>query len=284
MSKFIHQIFYSNNKFDNPNYDAVYADLQKWAFPDSIHIPDSKAVVVAPSTPPKEEVPVSPPVYSPQLSRATRWSIFQCMYILYYGYSDYLLVGNRIANKELEEKQKIMETLSKTPKKIKEANQKLTNDNVQEILSGLFVSTAKDEIMLLIAYSMFYNKIIFLVFQHSYLIFAPTKDAVITETHIQNRDVYVVYQTRKHPKYGGSYYPELDLTLEMVDTIRKTKIYLEHYAKPFKGISTYKVDELESMARLIGILEIPDKKPAKTTKRELYDKIVEKCCEGICWV
>jgi len=204
-------------------------------------------------------------------------SIFQSIFILHYGYSQYILAGNRMVNRELEEKQTIMETLSKTPKKLKEGNHKLTNDNIQEILSGLLVAT-KEEIMHLIAYSACYNRIIYLVFTHSYLVFSPTKDYSIDASNIQS--VYILNQTRKHPKYGGSYYPELEPTLEKLENIHNTKIHLEHYAKPFKGVSAYKLPELEEMATKIGIFE--KGVPVKHKKKELYDKIVEVCCAGIC--
>jgi len=204
-------------------------------------------------------------------------SIFQSIFILHYGYSQYLMAGNRMLNRELEEKQAIMETLSKTPKKLKEGNHKLTNDNIQEILSGLLVAT-KEEIMHLIAYSACYNRIIYLVFTHSYLVFSPTKDISIDASNIQL--VYILNQTRKHPKYGGSYYPDLEPTLEKLENIHNTKIHLEHYAKPFKGVSAYKLQELEEMATKIGIFE--KGVPVKHKKKELYDKIVEVCCAGIC--
>ena len=204
-------------------------------------------------------------------------SIFQSIFILNYGYSQYLMAGNRMLNRELEEKQTIMETLSKTPKKLKEGNHKLTNDTIQEILSGLLVAT-KEEIMHLVAYSACYNRIIYLVFTHSYLVFSPTKDFSIDASNIGS--VYILNQTRKHPKYGGSYYPDLEPTLEKLENIHNTKIHLEHYAKPFKGVSAYKLPELEEMATKIGIFE--KDVPVKHKKKELYDKIVEVCCAGIC--
>jgi hypothetical protein len=203
-------------------------------------------------------------------------SIFQSMFLLHYGYSEYIMAGNRMLNRELEEKQKIMETLSKTPKKLKEGNHKITNDNIQEILSGLLVST-KEEIMHLVAYSSYYNRIIYLVFTHSYLVFSPTKETAVDSENIQS--VYILNQTRKHPKYGGSYYPDLEPTLEKLENIHNSKIHLEHYAKPFKGVSAYKLPELEEMATKTGVFE--NGVPVKYKKKELYDKIVEVCCAGI---
>jgi hypothetical protein len=162
-----------------------------------------------------------------------------------------------------------METLSKNPKQMKDGNMKLTNDSIQEILSGLMVST-NDSFSALVAYSKYYNKTIYVVFSCSFLVFSNTKEP--TEAKIE--DTCVLYQTRKHPKYGGSYRLEEEPTLEKLKNIRETKIEMEHYAKPFRGISAYKLGDLETMAQKIGVLDAKG-------KADLYAKIVEKCCQGI---
>jgi len=198
-----------------------------------------------------------------------RPTLFWCVFLAHYGYSEFLRVGKRFQNRELEEKQQIMETLSKNPKQMKDGNMKLTNDSIQEILSGLMVST-NDSFSALVAYSKYYNKTIYVVFSCSFLVFSNTKEP--TEAKIE--DTCVLYQTRKHPKYGGSYRLEEEPTLEKLKNIRETKIEMEHYAKPFRGISAYKLGDLETMAQKIGVLDAKG-------KADLYAKIVEKCCQGI---
>jgi len=319
MSAFLHQIFYANNKFghDSPeDLSAFVEELSKWSAPLSFYGLPSKVItprygvltVLEKEKPPdfayenkfssanpQTPMQVVPPCFGvltkPKTSRPlfdkparpvhpripSNLSIFQSVFLLHYGYSEYIMAGNRMLNRELEEKQKIMETLSKTPKKLKECNHKLTNDNIQEILSGLLVAT-KEEIMHLVAYSVYYNRIIYLVFTHSYLVFSPTKETAVDSTNIES--VYILNQTRKHPKYGGSYYPDFNPTLEKLENIHNSKIHLEHYAKPFKGVSAYKLPELEEMATKMGVFE--NGVPVKYKKKELYDKIVEVCCAGIC--
>jgi hypothetical protein len=311
MSIFLHQIFYANNKFDNailsyedkiPSSQAVstfretiiddlLSELRKWAIityednSSSVHLdsvlrsqPDIPATRVISATLPgasfcfRETVPPKPRHILPK-----HLSMFQSIFVSVFGIEEYMRIGNRMPNRELEEKQKIMLELSKTPKKLKECNQRLTNDNIQEILSGLYVST-NDEIMLLVAYSVYYNRIIYLVFKHSYLVVSPTKDASVVD--IQN--VIILNQTRNHPKYGGSYMVDMDPTAEKIASIHNTKIHLEHYAKPFKGISAYKMADLECMYRKISDLEtVTTKNDKKMSKKELYDIIVEICCVGI---
>ena len=301
MSVFLHQIFYANNKFGSDSNDDVYAsfnELAKWSIPKPVYITQIKTAkdpnvlstpgIVSDGGVPSSKENTSPgPILRKPTTPSARihvhpkipsnLSIFQSVFILHYGYSEYIMAGNRMLNRELEEKQKIMEALSKTPKKLKEGNHKLTNDNIQEILSGLLVAT-KEEIKHLVAYSVYYNCIIYLVFTHSYLVFSPTKEVSIDSTNIQS--VYILNQTRKHPKYGGSYYPDLEPTLEKLENIHNNKIHLEHYAKPFKGVSAYKLQELEEMAIKTGVLE--KGVPVKHKKKELYDKVVEVCCAGIC--
>jgi hypothetical protein len=94
----------------------------------------------------------------------------------------------------------------------------------------------------------------------------------------------------------------LEPTIEKIQNIHNTKIHLEHYAKPFKGISSYKTAELEQMAEKINALarkqesgispgvlsenrvqSLPNEPvQRKKTKKELYDSVVSVCCSGIC--
>jgi hypothetical protein len=196
-------------------------------------------------------------------------SLFWCVFLAHYGYSEYLRVGTRFQNRELEEKQTMMETLSKNAKQMKDGNMRITNDAVQEILSGLMVSS-KDALSALVAYSKYYKKTIYVVFSSSYLVFSYAKEYLSHDIS----DICVIYQTRTHPKYGGSYSLEFDVTLEKLQSIQETKIAMEHYEKPFRGISAYKIADLTAMATKIGILEA-------MKKTDLYTAIVEKCCEGI---
>ena len=299
---FLHQIFYGNNKFDIT--EETIADLNKWAEYIRVHKPAND---VSPNHAPTNDVSIKDTAHfqdenrdiniepvtveqpshitldnvskpnpktsynQPKLSKpiVKHSSLFWCMFIAQYGYSEYLRVGTRFQNRELEEKQTMMEILSKDAKQLKDGNIRLTNDAVQEILSGLMFSS-KEDFSSLVAYSKYYKKTIYVVFSCSYLVFSYTKDYLSQDLN----NTCVIYQTRKHPKYGGSYSLEFDLTLEKLQTIRDTKIAMEHYEKPFRGISAYKMADLTAMASKIGILDA-------MKKTELYAKIVEKCCEGI---
>ena len=297
MSRFLHNIFYASQALRDGSKEKVIDDLicelHKWSIPKLVFYDEADAKKPIVDYEPNEkninesvEKSVQEIVSLPKKAVLPKhMSMFHTIFVSVFGTEEYLMVGNRIPNRELEEKQKMTVELSKSPKKLKECNHRLTNDNIQEILSGLYVST-KDEIMLFIAYSVYYNRTIYLVFKHSFLVFSPTKDETVSAENIQN--VILLNQTRNHPKYGGSYMVDLEPTLEKIANIHETKIHLEHYAKPFKGISSYKMTDLEFMFRKISNLERdidtndqPCDQGKKMSKKELYDIVVEICCAGI---
>ena len=289
MSLFLHQIFYGDNKFDI-NEESVAA-LEKWAVisvgggastpidrffgiaPLTLDIPESTVksggtspVAPRPSrsasfTKPKDD---SPTIQTP--------SVFWCMFVAHYGYAEYLRVGTRTKNRELEEKQTIMAAIAKQPKPLREGNMKLTHDSVQEILSTLMTSSNSD-FLELVAYSHYYKKTVYVVFEHAYLVFIPAssagEDTIVLTKHA---DKYVKSGS------GGRYSLDATPTPETLDQIRHSKVALDHYAKPFRGVSSYKLDELEAFARKVGVLADPSK---KYKKAELYAAIVDKCCEGL---
>jgi len=123
----------------------------------------------------------------------------------------------------------------------------------------------------LVAYAAYYRKTIYLVFEHAYWVVSYRNDFSL------NDELVILRQTRMHPKYGGSYYWEQSPTPELIASIHKTKIPIEHYQKPFKGVSAYRMPELEDFARKMGILE----ESKKYKKAELYEKVVSTCCESL---
>ena len=139
---FLHQIFYGNNKFDIT--EETIADLNKWAEYIRVHKPandvsinhvsikdiahiqhiqdENRNINIEPVTVERpshitlDNVSKPNPKTSynqPKLSKpiVKHSSLFWCMFIAQYGYSEYLRVGTRFQNRELEEKQTMMEIL-----------------------------------------------------------------------------------------------------------------------------------------------------------------------------
>ena len=293
MSLCLHQIFYGDNKFDI-NEESIEA-LNRWAVIDTpepevstvdrffgIGGASDSAVLLRLDVPIISESECITPI-APRPSRTSSFSklktnsptiqtssVFWCMFVAHYGYSEYLCVGNRRKNRELEEKQVIMETLAKHPKQLKEGNMRLTHDAVQEILSTLMTSSSSD-FLELVAYSHYYKKNVYVVFEHAYLVYSPV-----------NGDDYPTIVLKKHAdkftKGGGRYSLDAEPTPELLANIRDSKVALEHFTKPFRGVSAYKVEELETFARKVGILADAGKKYKKS---EWYALVVDKCCEGL---
>ena len=78
------------------------------------------------------------------ISPTQKDTLFWCIFILHFGYNEYLQVNRNYGIKELEVKQKIIEYLNKTPGVLKQTNYKITKASVQEILSD-FLTSQKEE-------------------------------------------------------------------------------------------------------------------------------------------
>lgn len=199
----------------------------------------------------------SPEMITPTQTNTLFWSVF----IGIYGYGEYMKIGSKYNNAEIEEKQHIMEELSKTPKKVKETNQIVTNAMIQELFSSLMVNKC-DQLFSLIAFSVYYDRAIYVLFSNkTYLVFEPNK-------HKQNTNVLII-----HMKVGARsniYSLEVQHDADRLDFIRANYVLLESYNKPLRGQSSYKVADLEKMATILGL-------DTSMKKGDLYNKIAEIC-------
>jgi hypothetical protein len=295
MTKLLHQIFYGHKKFDfsKETLDKLEASymltVERWetfvsdaknaltrktnktssssCIPMVAHnMAGSSSMVAPPRVGIPMEIPTcgapsAPSVIVPQSANTLFWSIF----IGQYGYDEYLRIGTKYLNREMEEKQRIVTSLASQPKKLKTSNYKITNVAIEEILAEMSI-LQHDTFMTVVAYASFYDKTIWLVFDHSYLVFCPHGE----DTNLDPSQTIVVVQqpegARRKRLYGVMY----PTTRERLDDITQSKLRLEHYQKPLKGMSAYKLPDLESMICKIPCLETADKRK----KSELYDTIV----------
>lgn len=188
------------------------------------------------------------------------WSVF----IAHYGLKEFYNV-DRYKNREIQEKVNIINyirPLSKTEIKI-------TKTSVQEMMGELMV--AKNTTLFIVnALCMYYKMDILFVFENTYLEFNLNK---LLTTHDGEIPIGIIYKndTNKYPKYAVDLY----VTTEKLRIIRDTKLRLEKPEKPLRGISTYKIPELEIM--LYKIEPNLGETPTKQTKKELYSKIWGLC-------
>lgn len=258
----LYQIFYPYNKFDSPEdletrlekfmYSKNYIDLVKDSDLAQQEIPNNveyihpiEPVTALPPPPPQK---ASSKLLIPDKIDSLFWS----MYIYHYGYAEYLAIGNKYMNAEFVEKAKIMEYLKSNKNILKNINKKITLGAAQEIMSEL-LTNKKTSLLAINAFAVYYKKNIFI---------ENTMNGTYLE-YIYDTDeewIHLKYITRG--RYG---------ICEM-RPITKTGIKVEYPDKPLRGISTYKVSELNDLAVSIPILaNNPERSSWK--KPELYGNI-----------
>jgi hypothetical protein len=187
------------------------------------------------------------------------WSIF----ISVYGYTEYETIGRCYSNREISEKQNIMEFIKKNPKILKNMNKKITKAMTQEIMSDI-MSNKKTTLDVLPAFALFYKKNIIILNEKNKNIYLKI-NLVVEDT----KEYILLIKNKK-----GFFGVDTDITTEKIQNIFDTKFCLEDYNKPLKTISNYKSDELNSIGGMMG-LNIT----GKIKKQELYNEI----CKVICW-
>jgi hypothetical protein len=189
-------------------------------------------------------------------------TLFWCIYIHVYGYQDYLQIGHKYGNRELNEKQKIIEFMKQNPKKIKDSNFKVSKSAAEEIISEFMVMNQQTTLLGLIALSIYYNVSLFIVNKEKniFLKYKPND---------YNGLPIIIYKLNKSSK---KYTTEMEVTDVLVKHIEDTMLCLETIDKPLKSISNYKSNELYLIAEKLKI-ELPE----KAKKDEVYRKISEYC-------
>jgi len=187
-------------------------------------------------------------------------SFFWCLYIIKYGYDQFLEIGNKYANIELEEKMKIIDFMKKNPHILKNTNQKITKVKLQEILSDLMSNQHTSRFSFPL-YCLYYSVSVFIVIEKTYLFLG---------IHDPEAKTIIVYYTPRG-KYGN-YTVDLETTPEKIEKIKEEMVCLDSFEKPFKGISSYKSDELEQIAKKMGVFD----ETRKMKKTELYEVIGKK--------
>lgn len=189
-------------------------------------------------------------------------SLFWCCYIIAHGYGEYKQIGHNYGVKELEEKQKMIAYLKENKVAVKSTNYKVTNVAIQEMLSEFMTVQKRTSYLCLIAMISYYNINIFIIDdeKHTLLEFLANKDATLTNS-------YVLYTT----KFGKYKFGIENVSTSKIMELREKYIILDSYLKPLKGISNYKVDELEVLLKKLGKYD----ENKKYKKQELYDRLSE---------
>jgi hypothetical protein len=186
-------------------------------------------------------------------------TIFWCIYIQIYGLDEFLQIGSKYKNRMLEEKIKIIDKIKNSPKDFKnKCNFKISNNLIQEILSDLYAFKNKKTSSILttvMAYAYYYNIKIEIYNDNTYIQF------------------YNINEEEQTPLILYFYKEEFGIVLDNKEYFEKNKdnYYKVGFLKPLNGISTYKMSELEFIAKKLKIYN-PELK-----KIELYNIINHKC-------
>jgi hypothetical protein len=168
----------------------------------------------------------------------------------------------------MEEKQKMMEYMKKSPTSVKNGNKKITKILFQEIMSD-FMTNKRITMDMLIMYSIYLNKRFLIVnVDKQYL-----PDRMYMEIGDSSNETFVFYKSGKSDySIELSQGEELDKKIEEIST---SLFRFDNFDLPLKAISNYKLEELNAMSPPLNILWESGKKYKKT---DVYAKILETTC------
>jgi hypothetical protein len=157
----------------------------------------------------------------------------------------------RSGNREIEEKLRMVDSLKKSPKILKESNSKLTIEQTQA-LYGSLATSREDRIEFCAAYAAYYKKTIWLLYPKTYRVFSPT-------TEVSTDSDAIVIKVSPGPKHSFLY--SLDQDSDIKTLVGERTGLLQAQSK-------YKTAELVPIANKLGVSLEP-----KAKKQEVYDAI-----------
>jgi hypothetical protein len=139
---------------------------------------------------------------------------------------------------------------------MKETNYKITKAAVQEIMSDFLTNQKETDFQCLLALCVYYKINVVIVHSNGKLMLEFTS----------NSDEETPYYVLKKDSYG-KYSVDTDKKSRADIQEMKTRLFcLVNYMKPIKAASHYKTDDLESLAKKLGVLDTTK----KYKKAELY--------------
>lgn len=249
----LNQIFYPNNKFD-----GCLEELKPWMLTSDklqVNLQSPLASLQEPKTATVTVVEtkiVKKQIFSPVKTDTLFW----CAYAVNKGEAEYEMIGNRYKNTEIEEKQKMIDFIKKSPEAIK-SSFKITGVKMKEIMSELMMDK-KTSWTAFLAMCVYYKFSAIVCYKKTYLDFS-VKGA--SNTHLFHRD------ESDHISVDTCQLDEAE-----IKDIRDSRIYLgQNPEKPLKAASHYKMDDFLIMAERLGITCGKN----KWKKTDWYDAILK---------
>jgi hypothetical protein len=186
--------------------------------------------------------------------------LFWCVFIAGKTYAEFREIGDRYKNREMEEKQKLVEHMKANIKTcLASCNTKVSNICVKEMMSDL-MTNKKTNTTTLIALCMFYKIAVLLLNEsnpNTYLDINPDVNA--------NCRYFVIVRSK-----DGFYSVDVDTRYSKIDNIRNTMIRMDSCIKPLRACSFYRTLEIEGFANKLGI-------EYTGNKADTYASIFERC-------
>jgi hypothetical protein len=247
---YLNQIFYIPKKFDHD-----WSLFEKY----TLNNENLDKLTAEKTTIESKPIKTDPDVIEP----AQKDSLFWCIYILFHGYAEYEHIQNKHKNIEMEEKQKIMLFCQENGSKIKEHAKtnglKMSQVRLKEIQSELLLDK-KTSYYVFYIMAFYYKLNIIVQCDEIYMHF---------QCNDNSKDLFLI----QYSKY------KYELQIQCLKEDEKSHIF-DHCIlipfdkeKPLKGLSTYKVSDLEKMALKLK-LNVTNKK-----KNEIYEMILLKLTE-----
>tara|TARA_Y100000816_G_scaffold102110_2_gene71237 strand:- start:4727 stop:5494 length:768 start_codon:yes stop_codon:yes gene_type:complete len=242
---YLNQIFYIPKKFDHEwsafdeytlnhsNVDKVFTNVEK----ETLAPIEAKRSTIEPMQ---------------------KDSLFWCIYILFHGYAEYEHIHNKHKNIEMDEKQKIMLFCQNNGPSIKEhakANElKLSQVRLKEIQSELLLDKKTSNYVFYVM--AFYYKLNIIIQNDTTYMYFPCNQTT--------RETFLI-QYRNHKNEVHIQCLKEDEKSHIFDTCLLIPFDKE---KPLKGVSTYKIPDLEKLALKLKV-DVSNKK-----KNEMYEIIL----------
>ena len=185
-------------------------------------------------------------------------TLFWCLFIQKFGKEEYNLIGSKYKNFEIQEKMKIVEYLNENKNALK--CMKITKTATQEIMGKLMTNITTD--LQVVHGICAYYKLHIIVVCNSKKSYIEYK---YSENDTDVNDILVVFKSNSLLSNSRCKY-SIKFDVIAKDIINDFVKFVS-FDKPFNGISTYKLPELEIIHEKLG-LEI-----VKKNKIELFSQI-----------
>ena len=189
-------------------------------------------------------------------------TLFWCIFIHKFGKTEYDVIESKYKNHEINEKMNIVEYL-KENRTIMKTN-KITKTDTQEIMGKLMTNNITD-LQTIHGICAFYK--IHIVVVNSNKMTYIDYDYSNTDDN-KNDDIFVIFKSDSlMSKLKCKYFIKVSINKGDILNILENYVKFESFEKPFNGISTYKLTDLEIIHKKLGL----EKK--KQNKMELFSQI-----------